>query len=331
MCELAEQLGPHDLRIGNFESPLWGNGGVNVLKVPRLCTTREAAACLTPLCLDVALLGNNHVYDCLEQGFTNTIRFLQDNGIQWLGAGRSSEEASRPLVLTRRGIRLGLLNYVSIDTHPNVPPEAEIKLNMLEENRALAEVEHLAKEVDHVIVFFHWGADELVRYPTVAQRRFARQTVEAGAAVVACSHAHCIQGYENWKNGYVFYGLGNFLFHDFGGRIGREWPEVSRLAGVFCLGLGPQGLGKIAVTHLLQEGLALKQDKTLERNRQQARLNRVLKLSDRKLAGIYRREVLRQRLVVSPLRFIRDSGGVLGAVKRLRRRDLIKIRKMLCD
>src|SRR6185436_15619028 len=61
-------LGPCDLRIANWESPLWGNGGINPLKVPRLATLPLTAKAVEPLHLDVALLANNHVYDCLEAG-----------------------------------------------------------------------------------------------------------------------------------------------------------------------------------------------------------------------------------------------------------------------
>ena len=43
MKKLANELGDSDSRVGNWESPLWGDGGVNMLKEPRLCTTENAA------------------------------------------------------------------------------------------------------------------------------------------------------------------------------------------------------------------------------------------------------------------------------------------------
>ena len=75
MARLGREAGPYDLRVGNFEAPIWGDGGVNQLKIPRLCTTEEAAKCILLLKLDVVFLGNNHIYDCLEKGFENTKTF----------------------------------------------------------------------------------------------------------------------------------------------------------------------------------------------------------------------------------------------------------------
>jgi poly-gamma-glutamate synthesis protein (capsule biosynthesis protein) len=42
-------------------------------------------------------------------------------------------------------------------------------------------------------------------------RQFSQALIDAGAAVVAGCHAHCVQGGEQYKDGYIVYGLGNFF------------------------------------------------------------------------------------------------------------------------
>ena len=96
MSKLSTELGICDLRLGNWEAPLWGGRGFNILKVPCVCTTEDTAKCVLPLNLDVALLASNHIYDCLENGFENTVRFLEMSGISHLGAGASQEQARKP-------------------------------------------------------------------------------------------------------------------------------------------------------------------------------------------------------------------------------------------
>ena len=181
MAKLAEEAGSCDLRVGNWEAPIWGNGGVNTLKTPRLCTTKEAAECILPLGLDVVFLGNNHIYDCLEEGFENTADFLRENNIRCLGAGHNQEEASRPLILERRGMSLGFLNYVHRNTHPNVPSGADIFLNYFDEETAVGQIGNLSEKVDVVVAYLHWGEHELVCLPSPAQREFGRCAIEAGA------------------------------------------------------------------------------------------------------------------------------------------------------
>ena len=316
MAEIAEALGPADIRMVNFESPLWGDGGVNVLKTPRVATTRLAAESLLPLGFDVASLANNHAFDCLEPGFENTVRFLEGSNIAWLGAGRTEAEAARPLILKRRGLRVGILAYVSAGTNPNLPPQAGIVLNWLDQDRLLAEVASLSSDVDVVVVHLHWGALEMVRYPTVSQRRLARRAIEAGAAVVVGGHTHCLQGHETWKHGHIFYGMGNFLFGPLGapGRRGRPWPAYTRRGAVATCVLTRSGVESATMTHVFQDGLTLRLDPDDQRDRKQRRLNRKLSVSDKRLARIWRREAFYQRFVAGPLRLL-CGRGLLGLLR----------------
>jgi len=308
---LAAELGPCDLRIANWESPLWGNGQMNERKVPRLATLPHAARAVEPLGLDVILLANNHAYDCLEAGFENTVVLLQKMGAATLGAGRSELEAAQPLVLQRRDMRLGLLNYVGYDTHPNVPPGAGVFLNWFEEERALSETSALSGKTDAVLVHLHWG-DEFLRMPALEERRIARKLVDAGAKVVVGCHAHVLQGHEPWSGGYIFHGMGNLLFwpppqtpleHS------GPWPRYVREVGIACCLLAGGRVREIAVRHLIQEGLALRWDETAKRKRLERRLCRSLRLADRSFARARRVEAFYARHLLFRFHSMRQAGG----------------------
>jgi capsule synthesis protein PGA_cap len=308
---VSAELGPCDFRIANWESPLWGDGRMNEHKVPRLATLPHAAkAAVEPLGLDVVLLANNHAYDCMEAGFENTIALLQQMGSTPLGAGRSEQEATQPLVLERRGLRLGLLNYVSYDTHPNLPPGAGVFLNWFDEERALSETTALCGKTDAVLVHLHWG-DEFLRIPTIEQRRIVRKLVDAGARVVVGCHAHVLQGHERWLGGYIFHGLGNFLFWPPGAPLENAgpWPRYVREVGVACCRLAGGEVRDVAVRHLVQDGLALRWDETPRRKRLERRLCRSLRLADRSFAWARRVEAFRAQHVLSRRHTMRQAGG----------------------
>ena len=322
MSEIAAHLGLCDLRIGNFESPLWGTGGVNTLKNPRLCTTRQAAECLRPLGLDVALLANNHVYDCLEEGFANTTRFLDDSGVKWLGAGTSKADAARPLVLNCGDMSLGLLNYVGAETNPSLPDDAGVFVNWLDEDRVLRDVANLVTQVDNVLVFVHWGATEHVRYPEIGHRRLARSVIDAGARVVVGSHAHCLQGDEQWGSGHIFYGMGNFLFSPVltnPGAIRFGWPELFRSIGLAKCELSSSGVEDVSWLFLHQErrGLTLQVDQRPRRAKTQHEISKVLKQSDARLARSLR---LESKIIMPFRNYLDQSGGLLGAICSIRPR-----------
>lgn len=328
MTELAIYLAQCHLRIGNWESPLWGDGGVNILKQPRLCTTLDAAKCILPFGLDVALLGNNHVYDCLEKGFENTVQFFKDNNISYLGAGTSKAEAAKPLIVTRKGLRLGLLNYVGAETNPSIATNAGVFLNMIDKDRLFTEVANLGTEVDIVVVNLHCGT-ELVRYPSPERRCLARRIVEAGAKVVSFHHSHVFQGHERWKEGHIFYSLGNFLFGGLKGRESQQWSKLSRRTAVATCVVSNTGVEHVHLTYLCQRGFILQQDKADSRKKNQTRLNQRLKLTDSKYKRLYQRELPLQWLVFSPFRFISTSGGLIKALRRIRWQHVVRTCKVL--
>jgi len=319
--EVRAGLEPCDLRIGNWESPLWGDGGVNALKQPRLCTTTQAATTMLSFGLHVALLANNHVYDCLRAGYANTIRFFRDNGIRFLGAGRTAAEAAEPLVTTVNGLRLGLLNYVGPETHPSIPDGASVVLNMLDEDRLVSEVGALAARVDSVIVNLHWGM-EYVRYPGLEQRRLARRAVDSGATIVAGHHSHCLQGHEAWGRGHIFYSLGNFVFGGLKGRESMPLPALACRVAVATCTVSRGGVERVQMGFLRQEGFALKWDKRPAREKDLERLSRALQLPDRRYARVRKREVFYQYVLLWPFRFLKTSGGLFAALRRLSRHHI---------
>ena len=324
--QIVADFGECDIRIGNFESPLWGDGGVNLLKVPRLCTTEDAVESISALKLDVALLANNHVYDCLEKGFENTVNFLDRHKIKYLGAGFTQQEASEPLVLERNGIRVGLLNYVGTDTHPNIPEGAGVFLNMFEEERVLNEISDLIKRSDIILLHLHWGAEELIRLPSQYQREFARKAVEAGAKVVVCHHSHCLQSCESWGKGHIFYGLGNFIFGDVDG---KDWPEISSWAAVAIALVSSNKVEDANLKYLYQRDLILEWDRRESRRRMQNRLNLYVKFKPRLYGFVFRCELFYQKVILAYFRFIKRSGGFLPSMMKIRKKHLTAIQNII--
>jgi poly-gamma-glutamate synthesis protein (capsule biosynthesis protein) len=72
----------------------------------------------------VMTLANNHIMDYGEQGLVSTMELLSANSIGFLGAGKDLNEATRPFILEKGGLKIGL--YAC----------AEHEFSIAEENRA---------------------------------------------------------------------------------------------------------------------------------------------------------------------------------------------------
>jgi poly-gamma-glutamate synthesis protein (capsule biosynthesis protein) len=200
-----------DLTIFNLETQV-KSGVENILKNPRLRTSEQAIAKLPKGMNTVACLANNHAYDCLEPGFERTVSALKNNGILYVGAGLSRKDAQEPLLLAVGSYQVGVLAYNHPTTNPCLPEGTNFSINTLEEDRAIREVEQLAKFSDFVIVSLHWGVDYFY-HPAPDQIRLAHRLVSAGADIVFGHHAHVIQGMQRIEKSLVFYGLGNTCFY----------------------------------------------------------------------------------------------------------------------
>lgn len=328
MLDMSNWLGPCDLRIGNLESPLWGDGRVNISKAPRVATTELAARCLLPLKIDIAILANNHVFDCLGAGFHNTVEFLTVNNIGYLGAGFSPEEAARPIVLEKKGRKIGILAYVGPETNPNIPNNYGLFLNMFDEKNALKEIEYLSDRVDFVLVFLHWGSIELIQVPHVRHRSFARRAIDSGASVVVGGHQHCLQGHESWKSGHIFYDLGNYLFAPvtIPGKETRAWPRYARRGGVAVCRIQEGGIQYADIKCVFQKDLLLHPDDSPKCKSRLLRLSRMLRSSDPVLKRKWKRDVFIKRFIIAPLIVIRQDG--LKSLFRLRLRHISAALKM---
>lgn len=169
---------------------------------PRLWNTSVEVSSRWVFCL-----ANNHMMDFGDEGLRETVRRCQERKIRTVGAGMNLQEACAPLIVEEEGKRIGILACaehqfgMATDTTPGVAP---LGVWLFEAIRALR------RRVDVVIVSCH-AAVEMSPVPSPERCAFYRALIEAGADVVHGHHAHVPQGWEQYNNGRIYYGLGNFL------------------------------------------------------------------------------------------------------------------------
>lgn len=202
-----------DLVIGNLEAVCASDKGENLHKSPRLKTSLKALEYLNKLNVGLATLANNHVYDNLEDGLNKTLKFLEDNNIQYIGAD-SIKEQKQYKIIDIGGYRIAFLNYVHPLTNPNIPSNASISLNVYDKELIIKEINQIKPSVDFLILILHWGIDNSF-FPAPWQRSDAKNFVNCGADFIIGHHSHTIQGAEKIGKSTVYYGLGNFAFSGF--------------------------------------------------------------------------------------------------------------------
>jgi len=217
---VAEQLAAADLTVGNVESTFARLGPPT--QGDAFAADPRAVEGLMLAGVDVVSLANNHVGDFGSASLVETVRVLEEAGIDTFGAGMNLRRARRPAIVERNGIRIAFLGFNAIGETPppgrDRPGAVRIRmqprlgpLNDADLARMAADVEAATGRADVVIVMPHWGAQYTHRiHPD--QRTVARAMIRAGADAVIGGHPHWVQGFELSRGAPIVYSLGNFVF-----------------------------------------------------------------------------------------------------------------------
>ena len=217
--EIAAYTASADIAFVNLESP-FSDRGQPILRGMVFKAAPETIEGLKLAGIDIVSTANNHARDCGEYGFEFTLKWLDRHGIKAAGSALSVQALREGVILERNGSRFGFLAYTYDQSNGN-HPAADDRIAMIDIARMSEDVAEIRRRADVVIVSMHAGA-EYSKTPNSQQVAFARAAIDAGASVVAGHHPHVVQSTESYKNGVIFYSLGNLIFDQFFSRATQE-------------------------------------------------------------------------------------------------------------
>ena len=208
--ELSDLLKKSDITFANLEGPVSDQGAdlrnlYSFRMDPGVIPTLKGAG------MTVLSMANNHVGDWGRDAFTDTLSRLKENEILYTGGGNNSTEAETPVIIEKYGMKIGYLAFS--DVGPNWMEASTEKAGLLLANnpRFSEIVTNASKQVDYLIVSFHFG-DEYKEKHNARQEYLAHKAVDAGAKIIIGSHPHVTEDTEVYKNSFIAYSLGNFIF-----------------------------------------------------------------------------------------------------------------------
>jgi poly-gamma-glutamate synthesis protein (capsule biosynthesis protein) len=201
-----------DFVAANLEGPM-SSRGTNRGSVYSFRADPRAVETLKLLSVSAASLANNHMWDWGPDALTDTASILETNGMIPVGAGADAESANALRVREIKGVRFGFLSYTNLYPR-NLEARADSPgISSFEIAKTADEIRAIKSEgrADFLIVFFHWG-DEYEPHPNQTQKAIAHALVDAGADMIVGTHPHVPQDAEVYKDRWIFYSLGNFIF-----------------------------------------------------------------------------------------------------------------------
>lgn len=222
---IAKVLKSSDLAMVNLETAITTGGTPAPGKQYTFRAPATAFTALKAAGVDVVSMANNHGMDYMESGLTDSLAAIKKSKFPVVGIGRNETEAYKPYRVTVNGNRVAIIGATQVLDAEFVQSWTAAGdkgglASAKNEDRLIRAVRQARKSADTVIVHLHWGT-EMQKCPNPAQRSLAPKLVKAGADVIVGGHAHILLGSGFIGNSYVSYGLGNFVFYNWGPETGR--------------------------------------------------------------------------------------------------------------
>ncbi len=250
---VKSELQGADILFGNFESTLtkhpYSVKDISRSMVFAFRTPPDYVQVLKEAGFDVLNIANNHTRDFGDVGLKDTVKNLEDSGIETIG------QKGKILYMTVKNISVALIGFSTNPRHNTVHDIAAAK----------ALVAEAKKQASIVIISMQAGAEgtgamhvrnrEETFYGENRGNvvRFARAAIDAGADLVIGHGPHIVRAMEFYKGKLIAYSLGNFLGY-------RTLSSAGELGNSLILEveLNSQGdfvSGRILPIHINGEGI----------------------------------------------------------------------------
>ena len=167
--------------------------------------------------IDYVTLGNNHIFDYLDEGLISTLKFMGKSEIAYSGAGLNQQQALEPHYESLSGNDYAMLGFVGwkggFSPHQAAGPEKGGAGLGTEEN--IVKTVSAASEKGYPTIVQYHGGLEYHKEPSRMAESRLKMAIDHGADLVVAHHPHVTQGLEIYKGKLIAYSLGNFVFDQY--------------------------------------------------------------------------------------------------------------------
>lgn len=205
---IINHLNESDIVFGNLESS-FSKKKDNFITHPFSIDIKSAKA-LKNANYNILNIANNHIMENGSEGFNFTKKVLKSLDIKILGQNDNTKKyQTKPIKITLKNNKLIFLGYsLKIEQI-----EKNVLYSLGNEKQIVDDIKKIKMEENQgfIIISLHWG-DEYICIPHPENVKIARNLIDAGADLIIGHHSHVIAPIEKYKNAFIIYNLGNFVF-----------------------------------------------------------------------------------------------------------------------
>jgi poly-gamma-glutamate capsule biosynthesis protein CapA/YwtB (metallophosphatase superfamily) len=240
-----------DIAFFNNETAYATSGAVAGAQHGATTANPDKMPALADAGLDVCTLANNHTLDWGLDAVVECLDRLKKMGIAVCGAGKTYDEAHKPAILERNGVKVAFLGYCS--TGPNEygaevdkPGAAMVRIHTHYEpyeyqpgtaakivtwayredlEKMIDDIKQAKKQADIVVMTDHWGIHHTPILIPDYDYEVGHAAIDAGADIVIGTHPHILKAIEVYNGKVILHSMANFVME---GRIAKREGETRR-------------------------------------------------------------------------------------------------------
>lgn len=206
-------LSPYDFLFANLEGPI-SSGGQDQGGIYSFRMEPQVISALKNSGFDSVSIANNHIFNWGTEALKNTMELLYNAGISYVGGGFSGQEAYSGRDFNIEGVKFTVLAFSEFTAGGVQSTSTDAGIAVISEENIKNFVSQAKSRSDLVVVSFHFG-EEYKKIPNDYQKKYAELTIDSGADLIIGHHPHVVQTLERYKDSYIIYSLGNFIFDQY--------------------------------------------------------------------------------------------------------------------
>lgn len=237
LVHVADKMKEADLSFCQLERALSERGEKPDAERAHSRVSPDMAKAITYAGFKVVSFASNHTGDWGTDAVVDTLDVLKKNKLAVIGAGRNIAEARKPVIIEKKGVKIGFLGYCSVprpgyeatDDRPGLAPVRAWSIYQPREYQpgtpgvniytfpdpddieAMEEdIRSLRPQVDVLMMSIHWGIHFQRASIAKYQRRVGHAAINAGVDLILGHHAHILKGMEVYKGKVIVYSMCNF-------------------------------------------------------------------------------------------------------------------------
>jgi len=208
--KIKDYLNRFDILFGNLEGPISDKGTLSGSIYSFRMDPRSARS-LQEAGFDILSVANNHMGDWGRVAMEDTFQNLRDAEVAYSGGGNNKEEAYEIKTISKDDTKIAYLSFSEFGKGYLEATDSFAGIAIISDEKLKSGIEKAKSENDIVIVSFHFG-EEYKKEPNNYQKTIARKAIDYGADLIIGHHPHVVETIEKYKDKYIAYSLGNFVF-----------------------------------------------------------------------------------------------------------------------